>query len=173
MNVPNGWAYSQHKLQLASVAKGSNGHQMSALANKDPIQLQRASRNIATGSHYMHQQSGHVNCVSDPPANAPEIIYQPWNSHAVCQLKLRFTSLYIAGSFSYTDSHQSKNEAQNWRHIPLSQSFKFVATQGHAGRGVDDKKERVTSAIEFGTSLLIQLSTHLLWSTIVEISVRF
>ena len=78
MNVLNGWAYSQHKLQLlASVAKGSNGHQMSALANKDPIQLQRASRNIATGSHYMHQLSRCVDCVSDPPANAPEIIYQP------------------------------------------------------------------------------------------------
>ena len=136
-NMSNGWAYSQHKLQLASVAKVSNGHQMSALANKDPIQLQRASRNIATGSHYTHQQSRHVDCVSDPHANGHEIIYQPWKSHAVCQPRLRFTSLYIAGSFSYTDSHQSKNEAQNWRDIPLSQSFKFVATQGHVGWGVD------------------------------------
>ena len=36
MNTPNGWAYSQHELQLASVIKGSNGHQMSTLANKDP-----------------------------------------------------------------------------------------------------------------------------------------
>ena len=70
---------------------GSNGHQMSALANKDPIQLQRASRNIATASHYMHQQSRCVDCVSDPPANAPEIIYQPWKGHAVIRIARGWT----------------------------------------------------------------------------------
>ena len=136
-NTPNGWAYSQYKLQLASVTKGSNGHQMSTLTNKDPIQLQRASRNVATGSHYMHEQSRHVNCVSDPPTNAPWILYQPWKGEKNHEKKEHYQKVLTQGKakeHEHSNRAKKKGACRGWLERDRCQGGTSSDGGGHEGK---------------------------------------